>query len=39
VLGRSLQTLRGEDELDVEIEYGRKTLVRGDAEAEQSLAT
>jgi len=39
VLGRSVQTLRGEDELDVEIEYARKTLLRGDAEAEESLAT
>ncbi|HEY1874370.1 MAG TPA: hypothetical protein VGG67_08210, partial [Steroidobacteraceae bacterium] len=39
VLGRSVQTLRGENELDVEIEYARKTLVRGDAEAEESLAS
>ena len=38
VLGRSLQALRGEDELDVEIEYARKTLLRGDAEAEEALA-
>lgn len=39
VLGRSVQALRGENELDVEIEYARKTLVRGDAEAEENLAT
>jgi len=39
VLGRSVQALRGEDELDVEIEYARKTLLRGDAEAEEALAT
>jgi len=38
VLGRSLQTLRGEDELDVEIEYARKTRVSGDAEADENLA-
>lgn len=39
VLGRSVQVLRGEDELDIRIEYDRKMLVRGDAEAEESLAT
>ena len=39
VLGRSVQVLRGEDELDVNIEYSRKTLVPGDAEAEETLAT
>jgi hypothetical protein len=39
VLGRSVQALRGEDELEVEIEYARKTLLRGDAEAEEALAT
>jgi|GEM_PF-1389609 len=38
VLGRSMQVLRGEDELDIRIEYARKTLMRGDAEAEESLA-
>jgi hypothetical protein len=39
VLGRSVQTLRGENELDVDIEYTRKTLMRGDADAEEILAT
>jgi hypothetical protein len=39
VLGRSVQALRGENDLDVEIEYARKTLMPGDAEAEESLAT
>jgi hypothetical protein len=38
VLGRSVQTLRGENELDVQIEYQRRTLVAGDADAEENLA-
>jgi hypothetical protein len=37
VLGRSVQALRGENELDLEIEYSRKTLMHGDAEAEEHL--
>jgi TPR repeat protein len=32
------QTLRGENELDVEIEYARKMLVHGDADGEDDLA-
>lgn len=39
VLGRSMQVLSGEDELDRDIEYSRKTLMPGDAEAEENLAT
>jgi hypothetical protein len=38
VLGRSQQRLRGENELDVQIEYQQRTLVAGDAEAEENLA-
>jgi hypothetical protein len=38
ILGRSLQTLRGESEADVQIEYDRKTLVAGDAEGQLKLA-
>ncbi|MBV8876264.1 MAG: hypothetical protein JO158_01035 [Gammaproteobacteria bacterium] len=38
VLGRSVQALRGENDLDIEIEYSRKTLMHGDAEAEEHLA-
>jgi hypothetical protein len=38
ILGRSLQTLRGESEADVQIEYDRKTLVSGDAEGRLKLA-
>jgi hypothetical protein len=38
VLGRSVQALRGENDLDVEIEYSRKTLMHGDAQAEEDLA-
>ncbi|TLY66193.1 MAG: hypothetical protein E6K47_13790 [Gammaproteobacteria bacterium] len=37
-LGRPEQTLRGENELDVEIEFERKTLVHGDADGEEDLA-
>jgi hypothetical protein len=37
-LGRSVQALRGENELDVEIEYTRKMLVGGDTEGEEALA-
>lgn len=38
VLGRSVQALRDEDKLDAEIEYTRKMLMRGDADAEENLA-
>jgi hypothetical protein len=38
ILGRSLQTLRGESEVDVQIEYDRKTLLLGDAEGQLKLA-
>jgi hypothetical protein len=38
ILGRSLQTLRGESEIDVQIEYDRKTLLLGDAEGQLKLA-
>jgi hypothetical protein len=38
ILGRSLQTLLGESEADVQIEYDRKTLVSGDAEGRLKLA-
>jgi hypothetical protein len=38
ILGRSLQTLLGESEADVQIEYDRKTLVAGDAEGQLKLA-
>jgi hypothetical protein len=37
-LDRSEKTLRGENELDVEIEYARKMLVHGDANGEEDLA-
>jgi TPR repeat protein len=37
-LDRSEQTLRGENELDVEIEYARKMLVHGDADGADDLA-
>jgi TPR repeat protein len=37
-LGRSEQTLRGENELDVGIEYERRMLVHGDADGEDDLA-
>ena len=37
-LGRSEQTLRGENELDVGIEYERKMLVHGDADGGEDLA-
>jgi hypothetical protein len=40
ILGGSLESLRGEKEqLDLDIEVARKTLVRGDAEGEEDLAT
>jgi hypothetical protein len=38
-LGGSVEMLRGERELDVDIEYDRQMLVRGDAEGEEKLAT
>jgi hypothetical protein len=38
-LGRSIETLRGESEADVQIEYDRKTLVAGDADGELKLAS
>jgi hypothetical protein len=38
ILGRSIETLRGESELDVQIEYDRKTLVPGDADGQLKLA-
>jgi hypothetical protein len=38
-LGRSENTLRGENELDVEIEYERKMLVHGDVQGAENLAT
>jgi hypothetical protein len=37
-LGRSMRTLRGENELDVRIEYARKMRVSGDAEGAEDLA-
>jgi len=37
-LGRSAQALRGENELDVNIEYARKMLIPGDAEDQEDLA-
>jgi hypothetical protein len=37
-LGRSLETLRGENEADVQIEHDRKMLVAGDADGELRLA-
>jgi hypothetical protein len=37
-LGRSEQTLRGENGLDVDIEFERKMLVHGDADGEEDLA-
>ncbi len=37
-LDRSLEKLRGENELDINIEYARKMLVHGDAESEENLA-
>jgi hypothetical protein len=38
IFGRALETLRGADELDLEIEYRRKTLAPGDADAKAELA-
>ena len=37
-LGRSIKTLLGENEADVEIEYDRKSLVAGDADGQLKLA-
>jgi hypothetical protein len=37
-LGRSVETLRGESEADVQIEFDRKMLVPGDADGELRLA-
>jgi len=37
-LGRSIDTLRGENAVDVEIEYDRKMLLPGDADGELALA-
>jgi hypothetical protein len=37
-LGRSFETLRGENEADVQIEHDRKMLVAGDADGELRLA-
>ncbi|HTD30658.1 MAG TPA: hypothetical protein VK650_03800 [Steroidobacteraceae bacterium] len=39
IFGRALETLRGADELDLEIEYRRKTLAPGDADAKAELAS
>jgi hypothetical protein len=38
IFGRALETLRGADELDLEIEYDRKTLGPGDADGKAQLA-
>jgi hypothetical protein len=38
IFGRALETLRGADELDLEIEYDRKTLAPGDADGQAQLA-
>jgi len=37
-LGRSIKTLMGENEADVQIEYDRKSLVAGDADGQLKLA-
>ncbi len=37
-LGRSVEALRGENGLDIGIEYSRRMLVQGDAASEESLA-
>jgi hypothetical protein len=39
IFGRALETLRGADELDLEIEYRRKTLAPVDADAKAELAS
>jgi hypothetical protein len=39
IFGRALETLRGADERDLEIEYRRKTLAPGDADAKAELAS
>jgi hypothetical protein len=39
IFGRALETLRGQDELDLEIEYRRKTLAPADADAKAELAS
>ncbi len=38
IFGRALETLRGAAELDLEIEYDRKTLALGDADGKAQLA-
>jgi hypothetical protein len=38
IFGRALDTLRGADELDLQIEYERKTLAPGDADGKAELA-
>jgi hypothetical protein len=38
-LGRSIKTLLGENEIDVQIEYDRKSLVAGDADGQLQLAS